>query len=61
MHVGKNLIGIIRLHRKEIGALVTIKHLDTRNNIIGKGLLANAEINMNQNYAVLYTTILYRS
>ena len=32
MHLGVFLIGIIGLHRKEIGALVNINRLDTRNN-----------------------------
>ena len=43
----------IGLHRKEIGALVNINLLDTRNNSIGQALLASAEVNMNQNYAVI--------
>ena len=54
MHLGVILIEIIGLHRKEIGALVNIDLLDTRNNSIGRALLASAEINMNQNYAILY-------
>ena len=53
MHLGIVLIGIIRLQRKEIGALTNINPLDTRNNIVGQALLASAEINMNQNYAVI--------
>ena len=48
MHFGVILIGIIGLHRKEIGALVNINLLDTRNNSIGRPLLASAEVNMNQ-------------
>ena len=43
MHLGVILIGIIGLHRKEIGALVNINLLDTRNNSIGRALLASAE------------------
>ena len=42
MHLGIILIGIIRLHRKEIGPLVSINLLDTKNNIIGISLLSNA-------------------
>ena len=53
MHLGVILIRIIGLHRKEIGAHVNINLLDTRNNSIGRALLANAEVNMNQNYAVI--------
>ena len=53
MHVGKNLIGIIRLHRKEIGTLVNIILLDTRNNTIRRTLLTSAKVNMNQNYAFI--------
>ena len=52
-HLGIILIGIIRLHRKEIGALVNINLLDTRNNIVGGALLASAKVNMNQNYAII--------
>ena len=46
-------LGIIWLHRKEIGALIKINLLDTKNNTIGRALLANAEVNMNQNYAII--------
>ena len=53
MNLGIILIGIIGLHCKEIGALININLLDTRNNIVGQALLASAEINMNQNYAVI--------
>ena len=53
MHLGVILIGIIGLHRKEIGALVNINLLDTRKNSIGRVLLASAEVNMNQNYAAI--------
>ena len=53
MHLGVILIGIIGLHRKEIGALVNINLLDTRNNSIGRALLASAEVNMNKNYEVI--------
>ena len=53
MHLGVILIGIIGLHRKEIGALVNINLLDTRNNSIGRALLPCAEVNMNQNYVVI--------
>ena len=35
-------LGIIRLHRKEIGPLVGINLLDTKNNIIGISLLSSA-------------------
>ena len=38
---------------KKIGALVNINLLDTRNNSIGRALLASAKVNMNQNYAVI--------
>ena len=47
------LIAIIGLHRKEIGALVNINLLDTRNNSIGRALLASVELNINQNYVVI--------
>ena len=53
MHLGVILIGIIGLHRKEIVALVNINLLNTKNNSIGQALLASAEVNMNQNYAVI--------
>ena len=53
MHLGVILLGIIGLHRKEIGPLVNINLLDTRNNSIGRALLNSAEVNMNQNYAVI--------
>ena len=53
MHLGIILIRIIRLHRKEIGALININLLDTRNNTIGQALLANVEVNMNQNYVII--------
>ena len=53
MHLGIILIEIIRLHRKEIGPLVSINLLDTKNNIIGISLLSNAWVNMNQNYEVI--------
>ena len=53
MHLGVILIGIIGLHIKEIGALVNINLLDTRNNSIGRAILVSAEVNMNQNYAVI--------
>ena len=48
VHLRVILIGIIGLHRKEIGALVNINLLDTRNNSIRRALLASAEVNMNQ-------------
>ena len=51
MHLGVILIGIIGLHQKEIGALVNINLLDTRNNSIGQALLASAEVNKNESYA----------
>ena len=47
MHLGIILIGIIGLHCKEIGALININLLDTRNNTIGRALLASAEVSMN--------------
>ena len=48
MHLGIILIGIIRLHCKEIGALININILDTRNNnTVGWALLASVEVNMN--------------
>ena len=53
MHLGIILIGIIGLHRKEIGALVNINLLYTRNNAVWWALLASIEVNMNQNYAVI--------
>ena len=53
MHLGVILIGIIGLHRKEIGALVNINLLDTRNNSIGQSLLASLEVNMNKTYAII--------
>ena len=53
MHLGIILIEIIGLHRKEIGALININLLDTRNNIVGRALLARTEVNINQNYAVI--------
>ena len=53
MHLGVILIGIIGLHRKEIEALVNINLLDTRNNSIRQALLVSAEVNMNQNYAII--------
>ena len=53
MHLGVILIGIIGLHRKEIGALVNINLLDTINNSIGQALLASAKVNMNLNYTVI--------
>ena len=53
MHLGVILIGIIGLHRKEIGALVNINLLDTRNNSIGSARLTSAEVNMNQNYVII--------
>ena len=53
MYLGIILIGIIGLHKKEIEAFVNINLLDTRNNSIGRALLSSAEVNMNQNYAVI--------
>ena len=53
MHLEIILIWIIWLHRKDIGALTNINLLDTRNNIVGWALLASAEVNMNQNDAVI--------
>ena len=53
MNLGVILIGIIGPHRKEIGALVNINLLDTINNSIGRALLASAEVNINQNYAII--------
>ena len=53
MHLGIILIGIIRLHRKEIGTLININLLDTRNNTVGRALLASVEVNMNQNYTII--------
>ena len=47
MHLGVILIGIIGLHIKDIGALVNINLLDTKNNSIGRAILASAEVNMN--------------
>ena len=63
MHLGIILIGIIGLHRKEIGVLININLLDTRNNTVGRALLASTKVNMNQNYAVIgcIPHILYRS
>ena len=53
MHLGIILIRIIGLHRKEIGALININLLDTRNNIVRQAFLASAKVNMNQNYIVI--------
>ena len=53
MHLRIILIGIRGLHCKEIGALIYINLLDTRNNTVRRALLASAEVNMNQNYAVI--------
>ena len=53
MHLGIILIWIIWLHHKDIGALTNINLLDTRNNTVGQALLTSAEVNMNQNYAVI--------
>ena len=53
MHLGIILTGIIGLHRKEIGALININLLDTRNNTVGRALLASVEVNMNQNYTII--------
>ena len=63
MHLGIIIIGIIGLHRKEIGALININLLDTRNNTVGRTLLASTKVNMNQNYVVIGCLhhILYRS
>ena len=47
MNLGIILIGIIGLHCKEIRAHININLLDTRNNTIGRALLASAEVNMN--------------
>ena len=52
-HLGIILIGIIGLYRKEIGALVNINLLYTRNNAVWWALLACIEVNMNQNYIVI--------
>ena len=46
MHLGIILIGIIRLHRNKIGALININLLDIINNIVRQALLANAKVNM---------------
>ena len=40
-------LGIIGLHREEIGALVNINLSNTKNNTIEKALLASVEVNMN--------------
>ena len=53
MYLGIILSGIIGLHRKEIGTLININLLNTRNNIVGRALLTSIEVNMNQNYAVI--------
>ena len=53
MHLGIILIGIIGLHHKELRALININFLDTRNNIVGRALLASEEVKMNQNYTVI--------
>ena len=48
MHLGIILIRIIEIHYKEIGALININLLDTRNNnTVGRALLASEEVNMN--------------
>ena len=41
MYLGIILSGIIGLHRKEIGTLININLLDTRNNIVGQALLTS--------------------
>ena len=46
MHLRIILIRIIGFHRKEIGALININFLDTRNNTVGRALLASAEVDM---------------
>ena len=38
MHLGITLTGIIRLHHKEIEALININLLDTRTNTVGRAL-----------------------
>ena len=53
MHLGIILIGIIGLHLKEIGTLININLLVTRNNIVGQPFLVSTKVNMNQNYAVI--------
>ena len=53
MHLRIILIGIIKLHRKKIGALTNINLLNTRNNTLRRALLAKTKVNMNQNYVVL--------
>ena len=53
MHLRIILIGIRGLHCKEIGTLININLLDTRNNTLGRALLASTKVNMNQNYAVI--------
>ena len=55
-------MGIIRFRRKKIRVLVNIKLLNTRNDTIGNTLLANIEVNMNQNPVVIRwnTSILYK-
>ena len=62
MHVRIILMGIIRFRRKKITVLVNIKLLNTRNDTIGNSLLANIEVNMNQNPDVIRwnTSILYK-
>ena len=48
IHLGIILIRIIGIHCKEIGALININLLDTRNNnTVGRALLASVEVNMN--------------
>ena len=53
MHLGIILIWIIGLHLKEIGTLININLLVTRNNIVGQPFLVSTKVNMNQNYAVI--------
>ena len=53
MHLRIILIRIIGFHRKEIGALININFLDTRNNTVGRALLASVKVNMNQNYTII--------
>lgn len=53
-HLNKYMyLGIIGLHQKEIGTLVNISILDTKNNTIGKALFARVEVDMSQDYVVI--------
>ena len=53
MYLGIILIGIIGLNHKEIGILININLLNTKNNIVGRAILVSTEVNMNQHYTII--------